>query len=819
MKFLRRYAFVLVILLTVGWVVALDRPIQRNGLTIAALSKFFSPFVGFWANDEGHLPKYPEKLPTNRLKAPATVVYDTLLVPHIFAENLEDAAFVQGYVLAQQRLWQMDFIVRAASGRLSEVLGRGQDDAILKYDLEMRRSGMGYAARNALQAWEESPETMAIIQAFCDGVNAYLSYLLPKDYPVEFKFLDYKPQRWEPIHSAYVLKYMARDLVWDERDLEYTNALKTFGKELFDYLYPEYFEGQSPVVPDTEWDFNPSQAILPPHLANPEDLISYRPEYRPDEGLGSNNWVVSGKRTISGHPILCNDPHLSLNLPSIWFMVHLVTPETNVYGVCIPGAPGVIIGFNEHIAWGVTNASHDVKDWYKIQWADSARSEYKIDSIQKKPTLVVEAINIRGEATVFDTVRYTQWGPVVYEDPQDPRHDLALRWLAHDKSNEALTFLQLNTAKNYEEFLKALEHYTVPAQNFAFASRTGDIALRVNGLFPLRYPQQGRFVQDGSLTENYWQGFLPKEHIPQQFNPERGWCSSANQHSTGPSYPYYYLGRFDAYRGRYINERLAQIDRATIAEMMALQNDNYSIKARQFLPIFLQYIPERRLDKLESGWLRDLKRWKYRFDTEDAMPVFFKLWFDKTKALVFDEMIRDDLPLPVPEDWAFLRVLIQAPYHEIFDVRATPERENAMDVLARAWKETVAEVSKWQENHPQVGITWPVQQEHAVRHLLPGLKGFSVPLIAPGDKSTPNALGTTLGARPRTSGPSWRMVVDVSPDGKAWGVFPGGQSGNPGSPYYANLVDAWSAGNYYELFFCKTEEEARRRALCAISFF
>jgi penicillin amidase len=819
MALLRRYAFVFVLLLTAAWVMVLDRPIQQKGLTIAALSKFFSPFVGFWANEEARLPNYPVNIPTGRLKQPAKVVYDSLLVPHIYAQNLEDAAYVQGYVLAQQRLWQMDFIARASAGRLSEILGRGKDDAILKYDLEMRRSGMGFAAQNALQAWQESPETMPIVQAFTDGVNAYLSYLTPKDYPVEFKFLDYEPQRWDPLKSAYVLKYMARDLVWDERDIENTNARKIFGPELFDYLYPEHFRGQSPVVPDTAWDFNPSKTFVPPHLGRPEDLISYRSEHRTDEGWGSNNWVLSGQRTLSGHPILCNDPHLSLNLPSIWFLVHIVTPETNVFGVCIPGAPGVIIGFNENIAWGVTNASHDVKDWYKIQWADAERSAYKIDSIYKKPTLIIETINIRGEATVYDTVRYTEWGPVVCTDPSDPRHDLALRWLAHDKSNEALTFLKLNTAKNYQDYLDALQHYTTPAQNFAFASRTGDIALWVKGLFPLRYPQQGRFVQDGSLSENYWQGFIPNEHAPHQVNPQRGWCSSANQHSTGPDYPYYYLGRFDAHRGRYINERLADIDRATIAEMMDLQNDDYSIKARQFMPVFLQHVQEKQLDTLQRGWLRDLKRWKYRYDTEDAMPVFFKLWFDKTKSLAFDEMQRSDYPLPMPEDWAFLQMLIQAPYHDIFDIKSTPAQESALQILTNSWKETVDEVSAWQEKHPRTPITWPGQQEHAARHLLPGLKGFSVTLWAPGDKSAPNALGTTLGARPRTSGPSWRMIVDLSPEGKAWGVFPGGQSGNPGSPYYANFVDAWSSGNYYELDLWKSEAEAVKEALCTISFF
>jgi len=777
----------------------LNQSLPLGGTNLPPLGAFLNPFSGFWQNAEPVKNKKTEELHFSTLSAPVKVVYDERMVPHIFAANIKDANFVQGYITAQNRLWQMDISYRSTSGRLAEIMGEN----LIKRDKSQRRKGFGFAANNSLKSWKANPETFDLVQAYTDGINAYILQLDPKDYPLEFKLLNYQPELWTAEKSAMFTKAMAADLCFREDDLEATNAIKMLGREAFDFLYPEYNPKQTPIIPEnTEWNFEASikDTIVEEAPASIGEIL-YRPFEKPDPFLGSNNWAVAGSKTASGNPILCSDPHLRLSLPSIWYEIQIHVPDANAYGVSLPGLPSVIIGFNEHIAWGQTNVGQDVTDWYTITWANDKKEAYLLDGKPIPVNYRYEKIKVKGGGEVIDTVKYTKWGPVVYEDESDYK-DMALRWLAHDETNprELLSFINLAKAKNYDQYSAALVDYVAPPQNFVFASTEGDIAIKVNGRFPIKRHEQGRFVQDGSSSQNAWQGFIPMEQIPQVKNPERGFVSSANQHSTSPDYPYYYNGGFEDYRGRYLNRKLAQMNKISIDDMKALQNDNHSLMAEEALPLLLQLVEGTSLSANESSTLKTLKDWDYKYEHDLAAPVIFSLWNSAFYKATWDEIytLDKERPMLYPETWRTIALMQEDPNSKYFDDVSTPEAETAKEIAVKAFKVMLEKIRALEEEGKE--IRWDTYKGTQINHLA-SLAGLNSDLISVG------GTGSALNAISRRNGPSWRMIVEMGEEVKAYGVYPGGQSGNPGSPFYDDMIQDWTDGKYNELHFASTPED------------
>ncbi|MEM6723229.1 MAG: penicillin acylase family protein, partial [Bacteroidota bacterium] len=716
------------------------------------------------------------------------------------------------YVEASQRLWQMEFYARAAAGRLSEVLG----PTTLENDKWLRRHGLAYGATNSLEVWKQSPEDYAIIEAYSEGVNAYIQSLQPADYPVEYKLLDYAPEEWSPLKTCLIQKFMALTLCAREDDLENTNLQSVLGKQAFDYLFPEWYEEQSPIIPRSrEWDFEPV-ALPTTDSTTVVDgpVLSSRMIEKQDKGIGSNNWAVGPSKTASGNPILCNDPHLRLTVPSIWFESHLNGDDLNVYGVSLPGAPGIIIGFNDHIAWGVTNVGWDVLDWYKISWKEDDKTKYLLDGEYVDADIVVEEFIIKGQESVYDTVYYTHWGPVMYNEKNHPYQDLAMKWQSHKGSNDMSTFVKLNYAKNYDEYKAALGIYENPAQNFVFASREDqDIALWVQGKFPLRARQQGRFVQDGSTTASNWQGYIPRDHNPHVKNPERDFVSSANQHSTGPEYPYYYIGGFEDYRGRWLNRRLAEMENITMEDMRKLQNDNHSLKAEEAMPLFLQYLDRSVLSKEEVAYLNQVEDWDYKHEAGDVAPSVFSAWFSAYSETLWDEIDQyaDSLEVMRPEWFRSVFLLRDNPNDPYFDRLGTEAVETGAVVVTAAFQKACSDLKEWSEKNDKEPI-WRDFKGTNISHLISALEPFSITNVnVGGDRSALNAVS-------KVAGPSWRMIVELGEEIKAVGVYPGGQSGNPGSPYYDNFIESWAKGEYYPLQFSGTPESIGDMALAHLLF-
>ncbi len=789
MKILKSF---IVIIITIVFVLALNMKID----SVPPIGKFLNPFGGFWNNSESTSTIADKKISLNGLIDEVTVKYDSLLIPHIFAKNDHDLYMAQGYVTAQHRLWQMEFQTHAAAGRLSEILG--ENPSILKYDRLQRRQGMVFGAKKSFSAMSKDKESHDAVVAYTKGVNAYINSLSDKKLPIEYKLLDYKPEAWTSLKSALLLKYMAKDLAGRDYDLENTNVYNMLGKEMFELLFPIMEHGTDPIIPNgTKWAFEPlpvDSAIL----EVPKDMITQIMEM-PDSRNGSNNWAVSGKKTKNGHAILSGDPHLHLSLPSIWFAMQLNTPEINTMGVTLPGALGIIIGFNDSIAWSETNSRRDVRDWYKITFKDDKREVYLLDDKWLKTTKVIEEIKVKGAKNFYDTVVYTHHGPVVYDEnflSETKKNNYALRWVAHESSNEQLAFLKLNKAKNYDDYVDALQHYQCPAQNFVFASTAGDIAIWATGKYPLKWKHQGEFLMDGSKSANDWQGFIPFKHGAQIKNPTREFVSSANQFSADSTYPYFaYDGNFEHYRNRRINQRLGEMKNIMPKDMMSLQNDNYNLRAAESLPTMLIGFSKDHFNSEQLAYFNTIKNWNYMNNPNSKGATIYKVWWKEFRNLLWDEFESENGALRRPSMAQTIYLMKNNPSLKFTDVINTPAKENFFDVLLESFKMACTELDTWKTENDD-NYSWGKYKNTRIDHLIPTLKPFSFTGINNGGgSSVVNATGTT-------HGPSWRMVVELEKNNvKAWAVYPGGQSGNPGSPFYDNYVNTWESGEYFPLQF------------------
>lgn len=778
------------------------------------LGQLLSPQEGLWQNAEPVDQNYSAQLSFPQLEGKVKVYFDERLVPHVFADNNNDAYFVQGYLHAKFRLWQMEFQTRAAAGRLSEIIG----PKALDYDRDKRRLGMVYAAENSLQAIDDDPETLAECNSYTAGVNAYIENLTESTLPVEYKLLGYKPEKWSNLKSALFLKYMALELAGYENDFESTNAKSVFSSADFEKIYPIVMDSLDPIVPKGTIFSSPAIQVKVPSTAaslyyDNKDSTSIT-EQKPDKDNGSNNWAVSGQKTKSGYPILCNDPHLDLNLPSIWYEMQMSTPSYNAYGVTFPGAPSIIIGFNDSCAFGFTNAQRDVRDYYEIIFNDSSRSKYWFDSSWVPSTFRIEDIKIKGEPDFLDTVIYTKIGPVMYDRKYSGgrsthNKDYAVRWKAHDRSNELKMFTLLNKANNYGDYLKAIKYLHTPGQNCIFASKSGDIAIWDQGEFPAKWYRQGDFVMPGTDSSYLWQGMIPQAENPHVVNPERGYVSSANQMPADTSYPYYLGGSFPPYRGWEINKRLEAMNNISPQDMMELQTDNFNVFGKMALPILIKNMQVDKLSPQEKKYFSILKRWNFRNETDSKGATLFVVTWDSLETVIWkDEFMQSGLQLPWPTESTLLDDINKYPDFKFYDNINTLTVETLPDDVTAAFKMATAVIRKADENGK---MAWAKYKDTHVEHLA-RLDAFSRLHLPVGGGLN------TINAAKAQHGPSWRMVVSLTPETEAYGVYPGGESGDPGSKYYDDFIDKWAAGKYFRLWMMKSSEVNDQRVKYTMSF-
>lgn len=777
--------------------------IRIGSKPIPPLGKLTHPYWGYLYNGANADKGLDKTYNLKGVKDEVTIVYDDRMVPHIYAKNEYDLFFAQGYVTAQHRLWQMDLQVRVAAGRLSEILG----SLTASMDASNRNKGLAWAAENSVKVFENDPITKPIVDAYTAGVNEYIEQLNFKEYPIEYKILNYAPEKWSTFKSALLLKYMGDMLTGRSTDIQMTNAMIALGQENVNLLYPDFNTIDtiiSPIIPRGTQYAPPSQFPDTPSTVGLYNKIAPYDTLKYIDGIGSNNWAVSGSKTKTGRPILCNDPHLGLNLPSIWFEMQLNAPGYNTYGVSIPGSPAIIIGFNDSISWGVTNGTQDVLDYYKVKFKDSSKNEYLFEGKWMPVTTRIEEIKIKGKKSRIDTTKFTHYGPILkhFFDNDTVGADLAIRWSVHDPSNELKTFVLLNRAKNYDEYVEAVKNFESPGQNFVFASVSGDIAIWHSGKYPVRFNQQGKYIMDGSKQVYQWNKFIPKDENPHVKNPPRNFVSSANQHPTDGTYPYYYYGRFEHYRNRRINNVLSKSDSITVEDMMKLQNDNYNLQAEESLPIMLAALDSSSLKPENKKYYEALKSWNYLMDPESMPAVAYEAWFRAFSSSCWDEFTTNiPLQYDYPQPYALIRILKLYPSHKLFDNKFSNKIETAKDILIESFNSTCIDLSNWETKKGDTKLTWANFKGTSVVHMAK-LSPFSVYNIQIGGNSN------IVNAASDRWGPSWRMIVSMEDEIKAYGVYPGGQSGNPASKFYIHGIEKWSKGEYFELNFWKTKDIA-----------
>jgi penicillin G amidase len=516
----------------------------------------------------------------------ATILRDALGVPHIAAGQWEDAIFLQGYATAQDRLWQMDVLRRLAAGELSEVFGA----STLEIDREARRFRMRRIAED--DARTLPPAERAIFAAYARGVNYFIE-THRNALPLEFTVLRYDPRPWSLVDSVLCALEMYRTLTF------------TWREELRKMTM---LAGGDPAL----------VALLYPARAGTE--------FQP----GSNAWVISGKLTASGKPILANDPHLDWSIPATWYQVHLKAPGLDVAGVSLPGVPSVIIGHNQRIAWGVTNLGFDVQDLY-METIDPVTGRYVFRGQVEQARSESGWIRVKGARPVEFREWVTRHGPVVFEDRG---RFLAMRWSAAEQGGFTFPFLDLNRAGNWKEFTAALARYPGPAQNFVYADVDGNIGYQAAGMLPIRRDFDGDVPVDGASGAYEWDGFIPFDQLPASYNPPRGWIVTANQNPFPENYPYRVSGDFAApYRSREIRDRLTARVGWKPQDMLGVEKDVYSSFSKFLAERIVAAYDRKKPNKPElSEAVRLLRGWNGQMEKQTAAPLVITLAYDNLRT-------------------------------------------------------------------------------------------------------------------------------------------------------------------------------------------
>ena len=784
---------------------------------LPALGPLLDPVRGIWSvATQAELPRQLEAGIAG-LQGTVEVAYDDRGVPHVFASSEEDAIRALGFVVARDRLFQLDLQTLAGAGRLTEIGGAG----LLPLDREIRGLGLPRAAEQKLVGLPPGSPERRSLDAFADGVNAWIDHLGPRDLPLEYHLLGRRPPRWEPINSIHLLNRMGWTLAFNDLEAEKAAIARLAGPSAADALLPLNSPLQEPIQPNGQTaprrDFVRVPGPAPVRRGDrpgsaPVSLHGPLRPLTPME-VGSNNWAVGPRRSATARPLLSGDPHLDLSLPSIWYEVHLVVPgRLDAYGVTIPGTPSIIIGFNRDAAWSFTNTDADVADRYAEAVDDSLRPlRYRVDGAWRPLQQRVEIYrDPRGGILAVDTVRYTHRGPLTRQNGW-----LSLRWTVLDPQNQHEGFVRLMHARSVREGMAAMAGYGAPAQNLLLADRQGSIGIRSTGHFPLR-PGDGRGdrVQDGTKSANDWRGYWPLAEYPQAENPSQGYLASANQQPLDPRVNPRYLGAdwYTPWRALWINQLLRAEAAMTPDGMRRIQTNPGSARADWFVPALLATVQGSTGDDTLARAGRLLAQWDRRYRRGDGRAVLFESAMEELSDRLWDEL-RD--PADNHDGWprpglAVVAELLQDPTNPWWDDHRTPVRESRDDILRGALREGYRRTLREHGDPSGGGWRWGKVHHANIYHLLriPALSALNLEVDGGPSTISPSSGQGTFGA-------SWRMVVELGPEVRAWGTYPGGQSGNPASRLYLDRLESWLEGRLDSLRFPRTPQElgARRSAM------
>jgi penicillin G amidase len=746
---------------------------------------------------------------TAGLQAPVSVLRDAHGVPHITASSLEDLFFTQGYVTAQDRLWQMDMTRRAAAGELAEILPASsapvprvsrstsivlQSPGWVERDKQQRILRLrAVADRVAAQLSDRDRKFFA---AYAAGVNAYINDHRG-NLPIEFRILRYAPREWTVSDSVLVGIAMSQ-LLNPQYETEYwrEKIAEHLPSELMADLYPaSSWRDHPPASGVNAGAGSPAAPGRREPPKQPRGTAGAGPEFDDCHpcAAGSNNWVVSGAHTITGKPMLSNDMHLPHNLPGTWFEVHLHSGEFNVEGFSLPGIPMVVVGHNQRIAWGFTNLNPDVQDLFIENF--NGAGEYQTPNGWEKPQVVHEIIHVKDAADVPFDVTITRHGPIISDlFPGEPRK-IALEWLIYDTRNISIPLFDLDSAQNWQQFRQALSTFATPSQNVVYGDVDGNIGYQPMGFVPVRLSGDGAMPVSGADGKHDWNGYLSFDKMPSLYNPPSGIIATANSKITPEGYPYELATQwFPPYRVERIYHLLESGDRLGPADMLALQTDITSEYDRFFAEHFVYAVDH---SSNASDRAREAAAVMRGFDgrmlADSAAPT---IEVNARKAL-WQLLLEGKLGPGMWDryEWSESAVAIEN------IVRTQPERwlptgyANFDDLLTAAVENAVKDGPKNLKSW-QYGQAFPVEINHPLFKAIPVLRSFSGPGRNPqsGGSYTVKQVG-------RTFGPSERMTVDFANlDTSTFNIVIG-ESGQIFSPYYMDQWPAWYGNTTFTLAY------------------
>lgn len=747
------------------------------------------------------LPDYQQITDVRGLTSEVLVYRDSNAIPSIIAQNEADLYRVTGYVMAQDRLWQMDLLRRATSGRLAEIFG----DDLIETDLLMR--ALRIPEKSQLVLSKSDPEIVAALEAFADGVNQFIESHKSK-LPFEFFVLGYKPEAWKPEHSLNLIGYISWDLNASWRnEITLYRLIEKLGREKCATLIPDIAAQKTFVHPSFAPD-SLSQRISLSMLSASDKLQ--------DLNLGvfeaSNNWAVAPSKTKNGKALLCNDMHLGLFAPGIWYQLHQTIPgKLNVTGVALPGSPVIVSGHNDRIAWGMTNVMLDDIDFYleSVNPADS--NQYKLDGEWRNMKLKNEVIVSKSGKKVEQTLRFTHRGPVISQLKGFTDKTISMHWLGNEFSNEMRTIYLLNRAANWIDFREAVKTFISISQNIAYADVDGNIGLQTSAGIPIR--KEGYiFIQPGDTSEYDWTGLVPFEELPFTYNPPEGFVASANSKTVPDNYPYYISYWYEqSYRTDRIRELLAAGNH-DVASMIRIQTDQVSKMAQKYREPLLQVLSNIKTPKTENALKAEqvLNNWDGSYGIESSGACIFDLFFyNFVKNMVSDEMGSE-----LFDQWSKDKISVRNLFENVWnnkstvwcDIITTPgTTESFNEIVQMSFDETVetlmlrlgpsTENWKWGQLH-----TLQLKHPLAKVALLDKVFGLSTKkYLCNGSFHTvaPYAYSTASMPFEVTHGASHRHVYEVGNWDASQTIIPTGQSGIPSSNYYCNQTDDYVNFKYH----------------------
>ena len=761
----------------------------------------------------GGLPKTSGSI-TADVNAPVEIYRDQYGVPHIIAENKEDLFFAQGYAQAQDRMWQMDMSRRGVGGKLSEILGEDFVDT----DTFTLTVGFLRAAQKNYDLLE--PETLSMLESYSAGVSAYIDDNRGRLSP-EFTLLGYSPEPWKPLDSLSIAVYMSWYLAGNMDSELFNYALiEQVGLELAEEIFPDYPD-YGPIITarESEGGGQSSEDIV-------KDLVALsriadlggRTKYVP--GLGSNNWVISGDLAPGDGAILANDMHLGMGLPSIWHNSHLIIEEEiNATGVMFPGIPGLIVGFNEQIAWGFTNTGPDVQDLYILELNPENPQQYLYMGQWVDAEIILETFQVKGEPEQREVeVMITHHGPVITNIIESLEIPMSMRWTALEGTRQGDLLPNVLTAGNWEEFIEAMDYFMTPTQNAVYADREGNIGYRANGLIPIRRSGSGLLPADGTTDEQEWIGYIPLDELPTLYNPPEGIIVTANHRVVDDDYPYFITSEWSPpYRALSIWRELEGQDNYILEDMIRGQSSVYNTQAEILGDVLIGALRAAELSETESEALAIFEEWlREPLETADEVgpSLYNTLYFYLLQQTFADEMGEDLYERFLHNRGAtnaFDRMLLSGESGWFNNIE-TAEQETRDDIIALAFSDAVAFLEETLGGNPE---TWAWGDLHTItfKHDMGSIDLLARffnrgPYPIGGSFHTPANMSYQL-TNPYgvTHSAPWRYMVDMS-DRRGLDSLAIGISGHFLSDHYDDQLEMWLNKEYKEMIFDPEEVKA-----------